>query len=90
MRQQYASLAASDVQTFKSLLKDEAAVITDSDALKTYNTDWLKHYTGTSRIALRPKTTDQVAAVLQHCNARGVAVVPQAGNTSEQAFFPST
>jgi FAD/FMN-containing dehydrogenase len=35
-------------------------------------------YRGASRVALKPKTTAQVAAVLAHCNARHLAVVPQA------------
>ena len=31
---------------------------------------------------LRPKTNEEVAACLKHCNERKLAVVPQAGNTS--------
>lgn len=38
-------------------------------------------YEGTSRLALKPHTTEQVSAILQHCNARRLAVVPQGGNT---------
>ena len=43
--------------------------------------DWLGKYRGAARVALKPKTTAQVAAVLAHCNARRLAVVPQGGNT---------
>jgi FAD/FMN-containing dehydrogenase len=35
-------------------------------------------YRGASRVALKPKTTAQVSAVLAHCNQRRLAVVPQA------------
>lgn len=37
---------------------------------------------GNSRIALKPKTTDEVSAILKFCNANRLAVCPQGGNTS--------
>lgn len=38
-------------------------------------------YQGASRCCLKPKTTEQVSAILRHCHSRGLAVVPQGGNT---------
>ena len=38
-------------------------------------------YRGRAPVALRPRTTAEVAAVLKHCHARDLAVVPQGGNT---------
>ena len=38
-------------------------------------------YKGTSCCCLKPKTTQHVAAILQHCHARRLPVVPQGGNT---------
>ena len=35
-------------------------------------------YRGASRVALKPHSTEQAAAVLHHCNERRLAVVPQA------------
>lgn len=35
-------------------------------------------YEGASRVALKPKTTEQAAALLRHCFERRLAVVPQA------------
>lgn len=43
--------------------------------------DWMHKYTGRSGLALRPRTTEQVSALLAHCSARRLAVVPQGGNT---------
>jgi hypothetical protein len=43
--------------------------------------DWMGKYVGASRVALRPRTTAQVAAVLARCHARSLPVVPQGGNT---------
>lgn len=38
-------------------------------------------YQGRSRCCLKPKTTEHVAAIMQHCHARRLPVVPQGGNT---------
>ena len=38
-------------------------------------------YKGASRLALRPKTTEQVSQLLAHCNRRQLAVVPQVDGT---------
>ena len=36
---------------------------------------------GSSQVLLRPKTTNEVSAILRYCNGRQLAVVPQGGNT---------
>lgn len=41
----------------------------------------MKKYRGGSRCVLRPRSTEQVSAVLRHCSSRRLAVVPQGGNT---------
>lgn len=38
-------------------------------------------YEGAASVALRPRSTAQVSALLQYCHARRLAVVPQGGNT---------
>jgi D-2-hydroxyglutarate dehydrogenase len=43
--------------------------------------DWMRKYHGSSRLALRPASTEQAAAALARCSARRLAVVPQGGNT---------
>lgn len=48
-----------DVAFFKKVLGD-AAVVTDAGALEAYNRDWIGKYIGRSRVALKPKTTEQV------------------------------
>ena len=76
----FATVEASDVAAFRSILGD-SAVVEDEEALALYNQDWLGKYRGASRIALRPKNTEELAAVMAHCNERRLAVVPQGGNT---------
>jgi FAD/FMN-containing dehydrogenase len=43
--------------------------------------DWMHKYEGHSSLVLRPASTEQVSSVLKYCNDRGLAVVPQGGNT---------
>lgn len=82
-RWDYASLTEEDVSTFRAILGEDAdsGVVTDVDDLAQYNTDWLRQYHGKSRLALRPRTTEQVSSILRHCSERRLAVVPQGGNT---------
>ena len=56
-------------------------VITDSDMRAGYEVDWTGRYHGTCEAVVRPASTAEVAAVLRHCTASGIAVVPQAGNS---------
>lgn len=36
---------------------------------------------GSSKIALKPKSTEHISAIMQYCNHHKIAVVPQGGNT---------
>ncbi len=56
-------------------------VLVDADLRATYETDWLRQWTGTTPAVVRPGSAEEVAAVLGVCAAAGVAVVPQGGNT---------
>ena len=38
-------------------------------------------FRGQSSVVLRPKTTEEVAAVAKHCHHRQLALCPQGGNT---------
>lgn len=42
---------------------------------------WYSFCLGSSQLVLRPKTTEEVAAILQYCNVQNLAVCPQGGNT---------
>jgi FAD/FMN-containing dehydrogenase len=57
-------------------------VVTDPDVLASYGRDWTGRWARRPRVAVRPATTDDVAAVLSACAAHGAPVVPQGGNTS--------
>ncbi|MGP8002053.1 MAG: FAD-binding oxidoreductase [Streptosporangiaceae bacterium] len=46
-----------------------------------YGVDWTGRFRGQPAAVLRPRDTEQVAAVLALCTAAGLPVVPQGGNT---------
>ncbi|KAK3279205.1 D-2-hydroxyglutarate dehydrogenase, mitochondrial [Cymbomonas tetramitiformis] len=78
--ERFSQLTEADISFFRNTLGD-TGLITDESSLEAYNHDWMGKYTGTSKLALRPKTTEQVSEILAYCNERMLAVVPQGGNT---------
>jgi FAD/FMN-containing dehydrogenase len=56
-------------------------VLTDQDLRAGYEVDWTRRYSGQCSAVLRPRSRDQVAAVLQLCAQHQVIVIPQGGNT---------
>lgn len=77
-----ASWGEDDKAYFQQLLRPEN-VLTEADDTEAYTVDWLKKYKAVSshQMVLRPKTTEQVSAILKYCNERRLPVVPQGGNT---------
>jgi len=71
-------LTEEDIAFFRSVLTD-AGVEMSPDALDALNVDWLRKYRGQARVALKPKTTAEVSAVLRYCNDRryAPAVLPR-------------
>jgi FAD/FMN-containing dehydrogenase len=59
----------------------EAHVLVDDDLRAPYETDWIRRWSGRAAAVVRPGTTEEVSAVVAACDAAGVAVVPQGGNT---------
>ena len=60
-----------------------------TDDLAGYNNDWMNKYHGKSPIVVKPKTTEEVSKVMKYCYDRGIAIVPQGGNTGlVGAFLP--
>ncbi len=46
-----------------------------------FENDWRKRWQGRALVIVRPGSTDEVAAVVRACAARGASIVPQGGNT---------
>jgi FAD/FMN-containing dehydrogenase len=69
-----------------ALLRDLTAVVgprhvLTGDAAAGYAVDWTGRFRGDPPAVLRPRDTEQVAALLRLCSGAGVPVVPQGGNT---------
>ena len=82
----FAEITSEDVQHFKSILGDDAAVIDGvtqdaTDDIEAYNKDWMNKYRGHTKLVLRPKSTEEVSQILKYCNEKKLAVVPQGGNS---------
>ncbi|XP_053388422.1 D-2-hydroxyglutarate dehydrogenase, mitochondrial-like, partial [Mercenaria mercenaria] len=80
-RGNYSKVTDADVAMFERILPGAERVITEPSELEGYNTDWIKNCRGASQLLLKPKTTDDMSAILKVCNERNLAVVPQGGNT---------
>ena len=74
----YHSVDADDIAALKTMV---GSVLTDSEDIGPYNTDWMNKYRGGGKVVLRPKTTEEVSSALRYCNEKNIAVVPQGGNT---------
>ncbi|XP_067006180.2 D-2-hydroxyglutarate dehydrogenase, mitochondrial isoform X2 [Anabrus simplex] len=79
-RGNYAVLSDQHVQYFENILGKDR-VITDESEVQSYNVDWMKMVRGASKVVLKPKSTEEVSAILKYCNDQTLAVCPQGGNT---------
>ena len=82
-----ASLPQRDL-SLPAFLKDLASVVgpqyvlTEPADVAKYYTDWRKVFPGTGTAVVRPANTEEVSRVVALCAKHGIAIVPQAGNTS--------
>ncbi len=60
----------------------DTGIVTAADELAPYLTDFRARYKGDALCAVRPASTEQVAAVVAACAQHAVPVQPQGGNTS--------
>ncbi|KAH8176194.1 FAD binding domain-containing protein [Sarocladium implicatum] len=83
--ERFARVTPEHVQHLKSLVGETAVldgVNADAEAdLEIFNEDWMHKYRGSSRLVVKPGSTEEVSKVLKYCNDNLLAVVPQGGNT---------
>lgn len=60
---------------------DPAAIVTDPEAMAPHLTDWRGKHQGAALALLRPRSVDEVSAILRWATATRTPVVPQGGNT---------
>jgi len=60
---------------------EQKYILTEEQDTAPYLTDWRKRYTGKALAVVLPRTTQEVAKIVQLCAANQIALVPQGGNT---------
>ena len=59
----------------------EEHAIRDPREMERYLVEWRDRYRGRAALVLKPGSTQEVSAILEHANGSGTAIVPQGGNT---------
>uniref|UniRef100_A0A1I8P1Z4 D-2-hydroxyglutarate dehydrogenase, mitochondrial n=1 Tax=Stomoxys calcitrans TaxID=35570 RepID=A0A1I8P1Z4_STOCA len=80
-RGNYGELQDKDVTFFESLIGATNILQDCQDDLHGYNVDFLRSVRGSSKLVLRPGSTQEISEILKYCNQRRLAVCPQGGNT---------
>lgn len=60
---------------------DPAAIVTDPQVMAPHLTDWRGKHRGQALALLRPRSVEEVSAILRWASATRTPVVPQGGNT---------
>jgi len=68
------------LDSLRNILEPDC-LLTDSDSLHQFGKDWTNQYTPAPLAIALPKTTEQVAAIVQWANQHSVALVPSGGRT---------
>jgi len=68
-RSPFAKINDDDVSFFRKVV-GESGVVQDVDQLNHLNQDWMKHYKGTSTLALFPKEASTVSKIVSYCNEK--------------------
>ncbi len=55
--------------------------LTDAALRASYESDWTRRFSGSALAVVRPRSVEEVAAVLRACASARIGVVPQGGNT---------
>lgn len=75
-------MPVADLLAALQAIVGDRGLLTAASDTAPYCEDWRRLYRGATPAVVRPADTAEVAAVIRLCASRGVAVVPQGGNTS--------
>ncbi len=72
------------MESCESVLAELSAeiVVQDQDIIQSYTTDFRNKYHGASPALLRPRSTAEVARIVELCGNHNIGIVPVGGNTS--------
>jgi glycolate oxidase len=76
----YNKVSAADLEHFHRICGDDGISI-DTDDLKIYGSDETEDLNFPPEVVVKPRTTEQVAALMKYCTERRLAVTPRGGGT---------
>ena len=82
----YNRLGETDIRRFQEIIGNEH-VIVDPKELSQIGTDWTGRFSSQPSIAVYPRTTEQISAILKHCHERKLPIIPQGGKTGLVFFL---
>jgi hypothetical protein len=91
----FAQLTESNITDLRALLSAPTSLMStldgsaSEDDLRPFNDDWMNKYHGKGQVVVKPKTVEEVSKVMKYCWDKGIAVVPQGGNTGLVGEQPS-
>jgi FAD/FMN-containing dehydrogenase len=68
------------IEQCQAIVGAEYVYLSDADK-SPFLSDWSKRFTGDALAVLKPKNTNEVAALVALCHSENIAIVPQGGNT---------
>ncbi|KAG5478689.1 hypothetical protein LSCM1_06093 [Leishmania martiniquensis] len=84
----FAKVTSKHLAYFQSVLDKPCStshrkgkMLTDAEAIRPFNVDWMHQVQGAAPAVLMPTCATQVSEILTYCQAEKLAVVPQGGNT---------
>ncbi len=76
----YNKITAQHLEQLKTFT-DSDAIFTDEESLKTYGRDETEDLCFPPEVLIKPKTTEEVSAILKYCNTSNIPVTPIGGRT---------
>ncbi len=76
----FARLTAADLVQLRRICGDDY-IVTAGDDLKIYGSDETEDLNFLPEVIVKPRTTEQVAAIMSHCHERHLPVTPRGGGT---------
>jgi glycolate oxidase len=77
---EFKKITKDDIYAFETIL-DIPLLHTNHDYLKEFSTDHTEDLAFMPEVVLQPKTVEQIAAIMQYCNANKICVTPRGAGT---------
>ncbi|XP_055542086.1 D-2-hydroxyglutarate dehydrogenase, mitochondrial-like [Wyeomyia smithii] len=77
----YASVTDQDINQFERILSTNNQILLRPEDTAEYNRDYFRYVRGLGTVVLKPRSTEEVSAILRYCNIRRLAVSIFGGNT---------